>query len=92
MRDDSRPARADRVLAHRGEAELVLLDPDDGNYYTLNEVGARVWELCDGQRRVAEIAETLHQEFDAPADEIERDLAELLEELAGAKLVVDAGS
>jgi hypothetical protein len=90
MRLDSRPARAERVIAHRGDEELLLLDPEDGSYYALEEVGARIWELCDGKRRVAEIAATLDDEFDAAPQEIRADLIELLEELSGRDLVVDA--
>jgi hypothetical protein len=90
MRLDSRPARAERIIAHRGDEELLLLDPEDGSYYALEEVGARIWELCDGKRRVADIAATLNEEFDAPPEAIRADLFELLEELSGRGLVVDA--
>ena len=37
MRLDSRPARAERVIAHRGDEELLLLDPEDGSYYALEK-------------------------------------------------------
>lgn len=90
MRLDSRPARAERVIAHRGDEELLLLDPEDGSYYALEEVGARIWELCDGNRLASDIAATLEAEFDAQPDEIRADLLELLDELSGRKLVVDA--
>ena len=38
------------------DAQTMLLDLDGGTYFALNEVGARVWELSDGSRTVAEIA------------------------------------
>ncbi len=92
MELDSHPRRAERILVHQGDEELVLLDPENGNYFTLDEVGARIWELADGGRSAAEIADVLDQEFDAPPETIRADLVELLEELSGSGLVVDAGA
>ena len=86
----SRPARVQRMLAHKGEVELVLLDPEDGSYYTLDEVGARIWELADGTRTAEQIAATLAEEFDAPLERIRADLLELLAELTASGLVTDA--
>lgn len=90
MQLDSHPERAGRILAHRGDEELVLLDPENGQYFTLDEVGARIWELCDGSRSVSEIAGALDEEFDAPLETIRADLLELLEELSSGGLVLEA--
>ena len=72
------------------DATLVLLDPINGEYYTLEAVAARIWSLCDGERSVRSISETLSQEFDATPVEIERDVVELVQELVDAKLMVSA--
>lgn len=91
IRPESHVRRAERVLAQKGADKLILLDPDGGEYFTLDAVGSRVWELADGSRTVAAIAKALEQEFDAPADVIEADVLELLDELAAARLVDEAG-
>jgi hypothetical protein len=88
--DETIPRRAERVLAQRTADTLVLLDVDGGEYYTLDEVGARVWELCDGSLTVTQVASKLAEEFDAPLEEIRGDVKELLAELADEKLVVYA--
>jgi hypothetical protein len=83
--------RSPGVLAQRVKPEeptTVLLDPQSGQYYTLDEVGSRVWELCDGSRKVAEIVDIIGQEYDAPADVIQADVIELLRDLTDEKLVV----
>ena len=67
--------------------ETMLLDLDGGTYFTLNEVGARVWELCDGERSVAGIAAVLADEYDAPVELIERDVVELVTELEAERLI-----
>lgn len=87
---DSRPTRADRILARRNADRFVLLNPTSGQYYTLDDVGARVWELCDGTRRVADVISTVHGEYDAPLETIGQDVVDLLSELAGENLVLAA--
>jgi hypothetical protein len=84
---ESRPIRAERVLAQRSVETLILLNPESGQYYTLDEVGARIWDLCDGSRQVTDLVSVIHAEFDAPVAEIRTDLIELLDDLARDKLV-----
>jgi len=84
---DARPTRADRILAQRSADTVVLLNPQNGQYYTLDAVGARVWDLCDGSRRSADVVSVIHAEYDAPMDAIQGDVVDLLEELARERLV-----
>jgi hypothetical protein len=55
--------------------------------YTLNETGAFVWQALDGVRPLAEIRCQLEEQYDAPAEEIEADLLEIINGLADAGLV-----
>lgn len=61
-----------------------------GNYYSLNELGARAWELLDETRTISEIAASLAAEYDAPQETIEEDLRTLLDQFVQAGLIVDA--
>ncbi|HXT37160.1 MAG TPA: PqqD family protein [Chloroflexota bacterium] len=87
----SRPLRNQNVLARPGESALILLNPRNGEYYTLDEVGGQIWNLCDGSHTVAEMVAAISVEFDAPVSEIETDVHELLSDLASEQLVVEAG-
>jgi len=87
---ESRPVRRERVLVQTADDQMMLLDLDGGMYFALNDVGARVWELCDGTRTVAEISSLLANEYDAPAAMIEGDVLELLGELETEQLVAPA--
>jgi Coenzyme PQQ synthesis protein D (PqqD) len=82
--------RRDRVMVQQVEGSSVLLDIDSGEYFALNEVGGRVWELCDGSRSVASIAASLGSEYDVDGATALRDAGELLVRLAGAGLVVES--
>lgn len=83
-----RPRRADDVVWRRGESDgVVVLNPNDGQYFSLDDVAGRIWDLCDGSRTVSEIAELLSAEYDAPAGEIGNDALVLLDELGREGLV-----
>ena len=47
----------------------------------MNEVAGRIWELIDGEKRVADIRDVLIEEFEVSAEEAEADLVELLQQL-----------
>jgi len=83
----ARPRRGERVLAQHADAETMLLDLDGGTYFALNEVGARIWELCDGSRTAADIAGVLAVEYEAGIDMITEDVLTLLTELQAEELV-----
>ena len=83
--------RRDRVLAREADGTLVLLDLDSGHYYSLDDVGARVWELCDGERSCGEILTTLGEEYEAPAETLEGDVLAFLQEMLDESLLVPAG-
>lgn len=89
---ESRPRRRDRVLTQAAAGTLVLLDLEGGQYYSLDEVSARVWELCDGEHGVGGIVETIGAEYDAPVATIYEDVLAFLEEMLDEKLLVVEGA
>jgi hypothetical protein len=85
--------RRSGVLAQQVKADdpsLVLLNPKNGEYYTLEPVGARVWQLCDGKRTISGIAEIISGEYEQSPEVIESDILELAKELIDEELVVPA--
>ena len=82
--------RRDRVLARQAAGTLVLLDLDSGQYFSLDGVGARAWELCDGERDVGAILDTLGEEYDAPIEVVREDLVAFLREMLDEALLVGA--
>ena len=87
------PERRPGVLAQQvkpDDPSIVLLNPKSGEYYTLEPVGARVWQLCDGKRTIADIASIISQEYEESSEVIECDVIELVKELMDEELVVPA--
>ncbi|HEY3283723.1 MAG TPA: PqqD family protein [Armatimonadota bacterium] len=87
LNSNSVPSRREGVLTQEAEGTLLLLSLDDGQYFSLDEVGQRMWDLCNGVRTVRQIAEALALEYEATADTIEQDALGLLGELKADGLV-----
>lgn len=49
--------------------------------YVLNETGARIWNLLDGQRSLADIREILVQEYSVEAETVQADIVEIVDRL-----------
>jgi hypothetical protein len=67
--------------------ETVILGMQDGVYYGLDAVGARIWALLASPRRVSDLVRILCDEFDVSPDRLERDVLTLLDELADHELI-----
>ena len=85
------PVHAEEVIAQRAASTLVLLHLESGQYYSLDEVGIRVWELCDGAHSIPEIVSIIYEEYAAPADQVEQDVLDLVEELSREHLLSVGG-
>jgi hypothetical protein len=68
-------------------ASTVILNASASNYYGVDGVGARVWELIQEPRAVGHIRDRLVHEFNVEAGQCERDLVAFLQDLAAAELI-----
>lgn len=70
------------------EGEVVLLNVMSGQYYSLDTVGSRVWELIPQEgAALGAVCQTLAQEFDAPVEQIQQDVDTLVGHLLAVDLV-----
>lgn len=67
--------------------ETVILGLNAGRYYGVGDVGARVWQLIQEPRRVADIHNTIVAEYEVEPGVCEADLLKLLDQLAAARLI-----
>jgi len=88
LNPDMVPKRATRVVAQQAAGQWVLLDVTSGQYYGLDPVGGRIWQLCDGTRSVRQIAEAVCDEYDAAGHSVEDDVVGLVSDLVGESLLV----
>ena len=82
---------AENVLKRSAGSETVLLDLDSEEFFGLDGVGARAFELFEQPRRLDDVIDTLLTEYEVDRETLAADLAELTSSLVARKLlVVDA--
>ncbi len=78
---------AARQVSSEVKGEQVILDLEDGTYYGLDTVGARIWVLLQEPRAAACICETIMAEYEVEQERCQRDVLALLLQLAERKLI-----
>lgn len=78
---------SDQVLLRVVGGEAVLLDLASEEYFSLNEVGTRMWEAVSTNPSIDDALRALETEFDADPETLARDLERLVGELVDRGLV-----
>jgi hypothetical protein len=76
-----------RVYARAFGDDLVLLDFAAGEYFGLDAVGADVWRGLEAGQPIAEIATSIAARYEVASDQAERDIVQLVGELAASSLI-----
>lgn len=71
--------------------ETLILDLRTGGYFSLQGVGARLWQLLRQPKTVSELESALLAEFDVPVARCQEDLDILLQGLSDRGLVAIHG-
>jgi len=79
-------ARSNQVSARVGD-ELVILDLDSSLYYSLDAVGARIFELVQQPTPLDAVVDTMVAEFEVDAQTARADLLALVGTLVAQNLV-----
>jgi hypothetical protein len=83
-----RPCRATGVVAQQAAGKWVLLDVKSGEYFALDGVAGRIWQLCDGTHTIQQIAEVVCEEYDTEDQAIGDDVVAFVSDLVGESLLV----
>jgi len=67
--------------------DTIILDVRAGLYFSVDNVGALVWQLIQEPKSVKEIREAILETFEVAPEVCERDLVALLRELAAKNLI-----
>ncbi|MDD2921324.1 MAG: PqqD family protein [Anaerolineales bacterium] len=67
--------------------DAFLLNAQTHKYYGLEKVGARLWQILIEGKSLSEAHQTLLSEYNVAADELERDILDLVKRLQEQELV-----
>jgi hypothetical protein len=69
------------------DGQTIILDRPHGKLHELNTTAGYVWRCCDGRATVSEIVTATAREFAADPSTVERDVADILQQLERAQLI-----
>ena len=75
------------VLTQEIGGESVLLDLESEQYFGLNRVGTRIWQLLSEGMQLEDLVQQLLTEFDAPEDKLRSDIKSLMVDLLDSGLI-----
>ncbi len=87
LTDGSRITVSSNQISCDLAGEMAILNLDNGVYYGLDPVGARLWTLLQEPQTFAQVRGALLLEFDVDANVLESDLRELLRDLIKQGLI-----
>ena len=80
-------SRTESVTHSEIDGVIVMLDPDAGRYYELDDVGKTVWDLIEIEAPVASVRDALVAEYAVDARTCLTDLLAFVEKMADHGLV-----
>jgi len=80
--------RNSRTISGRLHDELVMMDLEQGKYFSLNPIATRIWDLLEREMTLAELCAMLMDEYEVEEDQCLDEVNDYLEEMAGLGLVL----
>jgi hypothetical protein len=84
---DDRFIRNSGTITGRLHDEIVMMDIDQGKYFSLNPVATSIWDLLEKPLNISELCARLEEEYDVDPEECKRDVSEHLKEMSRLGLV-----
>lgn len=78
---------SDSVLFQQINNECVLLNMESEQYFGLDDVGARIWQILSEDGDTEKALTQLQSEYEVDGEILRQDLATLLTELESEKLI-----
>ena len=75
------------LLSQKIEDELVILDMNSDHYFGLDQVGSHIFELLKEGATLETLVGSLNEQYDVKQEQLEEDIAELLNKLLNNGLI-----
>ena len=78
---------ADTVFAQEIDGEMVLLDMNSENYFSLDKTGTDIWKAIEEKKVLKDVFDTLLEVFDVEEEVLKHDLVNFIKELENSGLI-----
>lgn len=81
----------DGIHSRRFGSELIVLQLNHGEYFSLDPLGASIWDLVVAGRTLQDVTESLGPRFDVEPEQFQRDVFALIQALVEKGLLIPLG-
>jgi hypothetical protein len=83
----NRITQAEDIIWRRIGDDIVVIKDNGYSTHVLNKTAAYIWEMCDGNCGIDEIAIKLCERYDVSLEEARADIKEIIEDLTKAGII-----
>lgn len=80
--------RNPEMISSNMDGETVMMSIENGEYYGLNSIGTRIWEIIEKKITIESLINQLTTEFDVTKNDCMQDTLIFLNQLIEKKLVI----
>ena len=78
---DSMVTRAEGFSTAQVRDDLMMLNVEQGAYYSLDSIGAEIWNLLEQPARVRDLVDRLQQRYEVGPEQCQADVLAFIEEM-----------
>jgi len=68
-------SRNSKTISGRLHDEMVMMDPEQGKYFSLNQVATRIWDMLEGELTIDELCAMLREEYEVESHRCNEEVA-----------------
>lgn len=87
----TRYIRNSRAISGRLHEELVMMDPEQGKYFSLNRVATRIWDLLEKPMDIDQLCVVLLEEYEISQDRCHEEVGDYLRQMLRLGLIAGSG-
>jgi hypothetical protein len=80
-------SRQKGIVFNKLDDEIVMMSIKNGEYYGLDNIGSRIWEIIENPVSVRQIIDILKDEYEVAGDQCKIDVNEFLDLLLKKNLI-----
>jgi hypothetical protein len=77
-----------KVIHQTIDGEVIIINLETGNYYSLSKSGATIWDAIRATSRVEDIVNDLALQYDGPHEQLEQQAVQFVSALQAEGLIV----
>ena len=82
--------RNEGIVQAQIDGETVMMSIENGEYYGLDTIASRIWELIEKPLTIQELNEQLQNEYDVSPEQCQSDVDKFLGEMVENKIITIA--